>query len=129
MFARRPRPRPLTFEDRLGKLRQAGFTVESTGPNRYRVTRHGCSALIENPPEVVHMGILVGNEIADLIDGGFQKFLATPSGRREPALASEFTALEQFEEDLREFLGLTSLYNQSLGTTCDRHHYDRLAGR
>jgi hypothetical protein len=129
MFAHRPRPRPVTFEDRLGKLRQAGFAVEPAGQSRYRVTRCGCAALIENPPTVVHIGIAMGDEIADLIDGGFQKFLTTPSGRREPALATQLTALHEFEEDLREALGLTSLYNQSIGTTCDRHVYDRLAGR
>jgi hypothetical protein len=129
MFGHRPDSRPTIFEDRLGTLRHAGFAVEPAGAARYRVARHGCAALIDTTPAVVHSGVVLGNEVADLVDGGFQKFLATPSARREPALASQLQALHDFEEDLREALGLTSLYNQSLGTTCDHHAYDRLAGR
>ncbi|HSW50817.1 MAG TPA: hypothetical protein VLH09_11615, partial [Bryobacteraceae bacterium] len=64
-----------------------------------------------------------------LVDGGFQKFLETPSGRRRPALAAELKRLHDFQADLREALGLKSLYNESLGTVSDRHAYDRLTGR
>ena len=46
-----------------------------------------------------------------------------------PALASQLQALHAFDEDLREALGLTSLYNVSLGTTADEHLYDRLEDR
>ena len=38
-------------------------------------------------------------------------------------------ALHAFDEDLREGLGLTSLYNLSLGTVCDDHLYDRVTAR
>jgi hypothetical protein len=33
------------------------------------------------------------------------------------------------DEDLREGLGLTSLYNLSLGTTSEEHLYDRVVDR
>jgi len=48
---------------------------------------------------------------------------------RRPALASDLKRLQAFQEDLREALGIESLYNQSLGTVCDSHQYDRLSGR
>ncbi len=72
---------------------------------------------------------MLQSEIATLVDGGFQKFLRTESGHQFPALATDLKALHDFQEDLRETLGIQSLYNQSLGTTCDAHNYDRLSGR
>jgi hypothetical protein len=74
-------------------------------------------------------GVLVGSEIAHLVNGGYQMFLRTPSGKELPALAPQLKALHAFEEDLREGLGLTSLYNLSLGTTSDDHLYDRVEER
>ena len=74
-------------------------------------------------------GVLVGPEIAHLVHGGYQMFLRTPSGREVPALADQLKALHAFDEDLCEGLGLTSLYNVSLGTTCDDHLYDRVKDR
>jgi hypothetical protein len=74
-------------------------------------------------------GILAGGEIANLVDGGFQKFFRTPSGKSKPALATDLRALHDFEEDLKEALGLESLYNESLGTVSTFYQYDRLQGR
>jgi hypothetical protein len=53
-------------------------------------------------------GILLGNEIAELVNAGYQMFLRTPSGREAPALAPHLKTLHAFDEDLREGLGLTS---------------------
>ncbi len=133
MFFRRERPKEITFEDRLDALRKAGFTVEPQGAGRARIERDNCAAEVEDipggPPRLGNAGVCVGDEIARLVDGGYQKLLQTPSGKRVPALASDLKALHRFEEDAREALGLPSLYNQSLGTTCDYHIYDRLEGR
>jgi hypothetical protein len=71
----------------------------------------------------------MGSEIGTLTDGGFQKFFMTPSGKRKPALAEELTAIQNFQEDLREAFGLTSLYNESLGTVSNKYLYDRVEGR
>ena len=71
----------------------------------------------------------MGEEIAQLVDGGFQKFFRAPSGRTKPALAEELQALHAFEEDLKDGLGMESFYNQSLGTVSTYCHYDRLRGR
>ena len=74
-------------------------------------------------------GILIGGEIAVLVDGGYQKFFRTPTGAKKPATAQELVDLHNFEEDLTEALGLTSLYNESLGTVSTYYQYDRVADR
>ena len=74
-------------------------------------------------------GWVVNGETALLVDGGFQKFWRVGDQRKAPALAHELKTLHNFEEDLREALGLTSLYNTSLGTVNDVHMYDRVQGR
>ena len=38
-------------------------------------------------------------------------------------------ALQQFSEELKEALGLPSLYNESLGTVSEAYQYDRVVGR
>jgi hypothetical protein len=74
-------------------------------------------------------GMLIGDEIGALVDGGYQKFFRTPSGKNKPALADELKALHNFEEDLREGLGEESLYNESLGTVSTFYLYDRVKDR
>ena len=132
MFFRRQRPQPLTFQDRIEKLKAAGFTVEPRASG-VRASRDGCAALIEDVPggrpQVNRAGLLAGSEIAQLADAGYQKFWVTADGRRRPVLASQLHALHAFEEDLKEALGLESLYHQSLGTVNDVHVYDRVADR
>jgi hypothetical protein len=132
MFFRREKPRQIAFSERLEKLRSAGFTVEADG-SKSRVNRGRCAAVIEDrdpdQPYVNKAGILIGDEIGYAVHGGFQTFIRTPSGKVEPALARDLRALHQFEEDLKEALGLTSLYNEGLGTTFDQHMYDRVVNR
>jgi len=128
MFFRRRRPKSATFEDRLEAVRASGFELERLPDGRLRVARDGCGAIVSGPAGVEQAGWIVGGGIAALVDGGFQKFWQT-GARLEPALASQLQTLHAFEEDLRQALGLTSFYNTSLGTTNDRHSYDRLAGR
>jgi hypothetical protein len=133
MFFRREKARTLSFSDRQDKLREAGFEVSSAGSEGTRVSKHGCAALLEDRgaeiPGVGKAGVVVGNEIGWLVNGGYQQFFVTPSGRKLPALAQQLRALHDFQEDLKEALGSISLYNQSLGTTSNRHLYDRVVGR
>lgn len=132
MFFRNQKARTITFSDRLASLREIGFTVDGQG-SKARVSKMGCAAMLEDRggefPVVGKAGVMVGDEIGLLVDGGFQKFFNTPKGRRVPALAEQLRALHTFQEDLREGLGLVSLYNQGLGTTFDQHMYDRVKGR
>ena len=133
MFFRRQAPKVITFEDRLESLRNSGFVLQPLDRERVQARKNGCAAVLDRSPQgeprVVLLGVLIGAEIASLIDGGYQKFLETPSGKRLPALAPELKALHDFQEDLDEALGLETLYNLSLGTVCDQHAYDRLKGR
>lgn len=134
MFFRREQPKVKTFEDYLSQARSAGFTVEGMGGGRTRISRDGVAAVVEasedaTPRFVERAGVMIGQEIATLVDGGFQKFLATPSGKLRPALASDLNVIHNFQEDLREALGLTSLYNESLGTVSNQYLYDRVVDR
>src|SRR5580658_6251400 len=132
MFFRNETPRQLTFDDHLTKLKQAGFEVQRES-GKARVIRGGYGAIVEDAGngqvKLGKAGVLVGGEIALLISAGYQMFLRTPSGKDVPALAPQLQALHAFDEDLREALGLTSLYNVALGTTSDEHLYDRLEDR
>jgi hypothetical protein len=128
MLFRRHQVKAQTFEERLEALRAAGFDTAPEPDGRVRVSRDGCAARIDSGPRIERAGWLVGGEIAALIDGGYQKFWRTSSGS-VPARAEQLKALHEFEEDLREGLGLESYYNTSLGTINDLHNYDRLAGR
>ena len=134
MFFRRPRLKEPTYEERMDQIRRAGFTVEVlSGSRRVRVSRNGCATILELPDGEVRViepaGVIMTAEIGALVDGGFQKFFQTSGGKRKPALASDLRALHDFQEDLKEALGLTSLYNESLGTVSTYYQYDRVKDR
>ncbi len=133
MFFRRVRPREPGFKERIESLKSWGFEVLPERDGSVRVRRDGCEARVrrgEGDVAVVEQtGRIVGDQLARLVDGGYQKFWLTPGGRREPALAAQLKTLHAFEEDLREALGLASLYNTSLGTVNAMHLYDRVRGR
>jgi len=123
------RRRPPSSEERIQSLRQAGFVTADQPGGRVRVSRGTFVAIIEGgagePPCVALTGALLEGGVARLVDAGFQKFWRTSDGRETPALAEHLGELHTFQEDLREALGLISLYNTSLGTTNDLHLYDR----
>jgi hypothetical protein len=133
MFFRRQRQTEPTFQERLGSLANAGFTVTPLAEGAVLVTMGECAiALREAGGQIRRVrppGILIGGEIASLVDEGFQKFFRTPSGKSKPAVASELRSLHEFEEDLKEGLGLESLYNESLGTVSTYYIYDRVKDR
>lgn len=134
MFFRRERTQKLTFDDHMNAARAAGFHVESIGGGNSRIERNGIAAVFQKGPDEVpqvfeRAGLVMGKEIGRLTDGGYQKFFTTPGGKRKPALAEELKEIHNFEEDLRESLGLTVLYNESLGTVSTLYLYDRVEGR
>lgn len=132
MFSRPERRKPPTFADRVELLRQAGFATQALPDGRVKIAKHGVGAIIgdegKNQPTIDKAGIMIGSEIATLLNAGYQMFLETPGGKRLPATANELKALHEFEEDVKEALGLVSLYNTSLGTTSRKHDYDRVQG-
>ncbi len=133
MFFKREKPQEFTLDSRLANLKQFGFETGRDSSGKAMATRAGCAAMVEDAGNgrvnIGKAGVLVGGEIAQLVHGGYQMFLTTPSGKQVPAQASHLKALHAFDEDLREGLGMTSLYNQALGTTCDDHLYDRVKNR
>lgn len=133
MFFRREKPHVASFDETMNQLRQQGFQTQPESGGGMRVSKSGCAALVadkgEGVTEVKRTGVLVGNEIGVLCDGGFQKFWLTPSNVKVAATAQHLRAVHSFEEDLREGLGLVSLYNESLGTTNQVHLYDRVKDR
>ena len=133
MFFRREKVHEPSFDERLANLKKLGFNVQTQGDGRVRVARSGIAALVTDVPgqrpHVEKAGLIIGDEVGALTHGGDQMFFVTPSKKRRPALAEQLHALHEFEEDLREGLGLVSLYNEGLGTTCESHMYDRLENR
>ena len=133
MFFRNRTPIVPKFDERISGLKEFHFTTAPESGGGTRIARDGCGAVIkdlgEGKVEISKVGVLVGNEIALLIHGGYQMFLRTSSGKEIPALATHLKKLHAFDEDLREGLGLTSLYNLALGTTADEHMYDRVNER
>lgn len=117
----------------IERLRGEGFSASDRGEGRVLVTKNGCGAVLEKAASgelqfAVRPGILMGEQIAHLLDRGYQKFWQ--SGERTiPAASEELKALHEFEQDLRAVMRLTGLYNQSLGTVSARYVYDRVEGR
>jgi hypothetical protein len=132
MFFRRERPKNPTFQERLEKLKGLGFTVTPVG-GMVRVSHGNCAVDLTERDGSVHIseraGIIMGSEIGLLVDGGYQKFFRSASGKTKPALAEDLKALHEFEEDLKEALGQESYYNESLGTVSTFYLYDRVQDR
>lgn len=133
MFFRREKPHEPSFDERIGNLKKLGFETQTLSDGRVRVARNGIAAVIADVagkrPHIDKAGLIMGDETGLLVNGGYQMFFVTPAGKRWPALSDQLHALHAFEEDLREGLGLVSLYNEGLGTTSDLHMYDRLEDR
>lgn len=124
-----------TYDEALNWLREHGFDVlEAPGTQgRVFLKKYNCSAAIQkNPDDTVKIfaypGYMVGTEISKLINRGYQQFLKT-SKTEIAATADHLKALHQFTEELKEALGLPSLYNESLGTVSEAYQYDRIEER
>ena len=126
---------PKTFEDAVNYLREHGFDVlEAPGTSgRVFVKKYNVSAAIQKAEDggikiFAYPGYLVGTEISKLVNKGYQQFLKT-SKTEVPASADHLKALHGFSEELKEALGLPSLYNESLGTVSEAYQYDRIVDR
>src|ERR1700722_12188717 len=130
---------PRIFNDVLALLGGQRFDVAPSRdgakrtPNAVQVRKYGVAAEIAAAPDgsveiLARPGWLLNGEIARLLDRGYQKFLKT-SKLEIPASADHLRAIHQFTEELNEAIGATTLYNESLGTTSNVYHYDRVVGR
>ena len=126
---------PRTYDEALAWLREHGFDVqEAPGTNgRVFLRKYNVSAAIQKTPEdgvkiFAYPGYLIGSEISKLVNRGYQQFLKN-SKTEIPATADHLKALQSFSEELKEALGLPSLYNESLGTVSESYRYDRIEDR
>jgi hypothetical protein len=123
-----------SYEEALNWLREHGFDLlEAPGTHgRVFLKKYCCSAAIQKEGDGVKIfaypGYLIGSEISKLVNRGYQQFLKT-SKNEIPASADHLKALQQFTEELKEGLGLPSLYNESLGTVSESYEYDRVVNR
>jgi hypothetical protein len=124
-----------SYEEALNWLRDHGFDlIEAPGTqDRVFLKKYCCSAAIQkngddNVKIFAYPGYLIGSEISKLINRGYQQFLKTAK-TEVPATADHLKALQQFTEELKEGLGLPSLYNESLGTVSESYQYDRIEDR
>lgn len=124
-----------TYEDAVQWLRDHGFDLIDAPGTQGRVflRKYTVSAAIQKDGHdgvkiFAYPGYLIGGEISKLINRGYQQVLKT-SKTEVAATADHLKALQQFSEELKEALGLPSLYNESLGTVSEAYQYDRVVGR
>src|SRR5579862_2491479 len=124
-----------TYEEALAWLRDNGFDVTDAPGTTARVflRNYNVSAAIQKAQDdgikiFAYPGYLIGSEISKLVNKGYQQFLKT-SKTEVPASADQLKALHAFSEELKEGLGLPSLYNESLGTVSESYQYDRIVDR
>jgi hypothetical protein len=124
-----------TYEEALAWLRDNGFDVTDAPGTTARVflRKYNVSAAIQKAQDdgikiFAYPGYLIGSEISKLVNKGYQQFLKT-SKTEVPASAEQLKALQTFSEELKQALGLPSLYNESLGTVSEAYHYDRVENR
>ena len=130
------KPTPPDFDGVLTRLRNLQFDVrEEPGvAGGFRVSKYGCAAVIAKAKDgkgttMAHKpGVVLGGEIAYLLDRGFQKFLKT-SKLEIAATADRLKAEHRFSDELREVIGEPVLFNEALGTVSDEYMYDRVKGR
>lgn len=127
--------KPRSYDEVLNQLKDLQFDVHEVPgvAGRVQVSKNGCAAILGPDPKggvaLYHKpGLLMGNEIAILLDRGFQKFFKT-SKFEMAATADHLKAEHSFAEALDEVIGEVSLYNESLGSVSDEYMYDRLKGR
>src|ERR1700732_1196017 len=124
-----------SYEEALSWLREHGFDlIEAPGTQgRGVLKKYSVSAPIQKDGDdgvkiFAYPGYLIGSEISKLVNRGYQQFLKTAK-TEVPATADHLKALQQFTEELKEGLGLPSLYNESLGTVSESYQYDRIQDR
>jgi len=120
-------------KEQMDAVPRAGFAVNSTG-GVVRVERYGCGAEFRRTPdgrfEMTEIPTIISSGFfTRLWDAGYQKFLVRTDGKKLPALASQLASLRRFNEELRSTLGLTTFYNEALGSVCEISEYDRVKGR
>jgi len=130
------KPRQRSYSEILSELRRLQFDVQDVPgvANQARIAKNGYALVVQKDDTpsglsmAVRPGPVIGGEIAQLVDRGFQKFFKT-SKAELPATAERLTGLHHFVEQVKEVAGSITLYNEALGTVSDAYLYDRVKGR
>jgi hypothetical protein len=120
-------------QPQVESLSPKGFLVRSSG-GVVRIEKYGCGAeLRKEPTEGFRMtiipSIMLQGQFTRLWDAGYQKFLLTNEGQKVPIRVAELSNMRRFNEELRTALGVSTYYNEALGSTCQYTVYDRVKGR
>ncbi|HTU35240.1 MAG TPA: hypothetical protein VMF66_15665 [Candidatus Acidoferrum sp.] len=120
-------------QSQIESLSPKGFLVRSSG-GVVRIEKHNCGAELRKTPEgafqmTVLPTIMYDGQFTKLWDAGYQKFLLTHDNRKIPVRVNQLAELRRFNEELRTALGVSTYYNEALGSTCLVTVYDRLKGR
>lgn len=120
-------------QDVQKQFEQAGFVVENQ-PGKIKLKKSNCVAYLErNGDRWLYTGLpymVVQGIECELEDRGYQKFwYSKADDKRFPIRRVDLDAIHRFDEEIRYIMGITSLYNESLGSTNARTVYDRLDGR
>src|SRR5438128_384311 len=106
-MARNRTQRAPSRDQQLQRLRSYGVEVHPDG-DRWTAQRGPCVATLEPGPDGLRVhgepAYRLGNELAELLDSGYQKFLKTPT-RKVPATAEHLREMHVFQEALCEALG------------------------
>ena len=121
------------LDQTLEVLRAHGFETAPSAAvaNGMLVSKAGVAAVLA-PGDPVRLAedasLLMGGELASLLDRGYQKFFKN-SQFELPATAARLQAVHAFRQELTLLTGINSLFNESLGSTSDSYQYDRIKGR
>ena len=116
----------------LETLPPKGFQVSSTR-GVVRVEKYDCGAEFRRVPDgrfqmTILPALLIDGQFTRLWDAGYQKFFITDDERKVPAVSRALQQMRKFNEELRSALGVSTYYNEALGSTCQVTTYDRVQG-
>jgi hypothetical protein len=124
----------LFTQPQIESLSAKGFLVRSSG-GVVRIEKFNCGAELRKEAQggSFHMTIIPSimrqGQFTRLWDAGYQKFLLTNEGLKVPIRVTQLGDLRRFNEELRTALGVSTYYNEALGSTCHYSVYDRVKGR
>jgi len=117
----------------IESLSAKGFLVRSSG-GVVRIEKYDCGAELRKEAQggyrmTIIPSIMVQGQFTHLWDAGYQKFLLSNEGKKFPVRVTQLADLRRFNEELRTALGVSTYYNEALGSTCHYSVYDRVKGR
>jgi hypothetical protein len=124
----------LFTQPQIESLSAKGFLVRNSG-GVVRIEKYNCGAELRKEPQggsfrmTIIPSIMLQGQFTRLWDAGYQKFLLTNDGVKVPIRVAQLGELRLFNEELRTALGVSTYYNEALGSTCHYSVYDRVKGR